>query len=205
MRNPAKVRFLLVFYIYCTVKYLIAGLGNVGPDYVHTRHNIGFDVVEHVAKSLEAEFSSEKKAWLAEARYKGRSLTIIKPTTFMNLSGEAVRFWMNSLKIPQENILIITDDLALPFGTLRLKPSGGAAGHNGLSNIIECLQNERFARLRFGIGSQFPKGRQVDFVLGRWTSEEAAALPDRIKIAEEIVKSFVSAGIQATMNQFNNK
>ena len=187
------------------MKYLIAGLGNIGPDYVHTRHNIGFDVVEQLAKSLGAEFTSGKKAWVAEAKFKGRSLAIIKPTTFMNLSGEAVRFWLNSLKIPQENLLIVTDDLALPFGTLRLRPSGGAAGHNGLSNIIECLQNERFARLRFGIGSEFPKGRQVDFVLGRWTSDEAALLNERIRLAEEMVKSFVSAGIQAAMNQYNNK
>lgn len=187
------------------MKYLIAGLGNIGPDYVHTRHNIGFDVVDCVARSLETTFSNDKKAWVAEARYKGRSLVLIKPTTFMNLSGEAVRYWLTALKIPQENLLIVSDDLALPFGTLRMRPSGGAAGHNGLTSIIECLGNEKFARLRFGIGSNFPKGRQSDFVLGHWSPEEAAVLPDKIKLAEDMVKSFASVGIQNTMNLYNNK
>lgn len=187
------------------MKYLIAGLGNIGPDYVHTRHNIGFDVVDSVAKSLEASFSNDKKAWVAEARHKGRSLVLIKPTTYMNLSGEAVRYWLTTFKISQENLLIITDDLALPFGTLRMRPSGGAAGHNGLTSIIECLGNEKFARLRFGIGSNFPKGRQSDYVLGHWSPEEAAVLPEKIKLAEDMVKSFASAGIQNTMNLFNNK
>lgn len=187
------------------MKYLIAGLGNIGPDYVHTRHNVGFDVVDGLAKDLETSFTNDKKAWVAEARFKGRSLVLIKPTTFMNLSGEAVRYWLSFCKIPQENLLIVTDDLALPFGTLRMKPSGGAAGHNGLSSIIACLGHERFARLRFGIGSDFPKGRQADFVLGHWTPGEAAELSDKIKMAEEMVKSFVSLGIQQTMNLYNNK
>ena len=195
----------MAFNIGLPVKYLIVGLGNIGPDYVHTRHNIGFDVVDAVAKSLDASFSIDKKAWKAEARFKGRSLILLKPTTFMNLSGEAVRYWMTLLKIPQENLLIISDDLALPFGTLRLRPSGGAAGHNGLTSIIECIGNEKFARLRFGIGSDFPKGRQSDYVLGHWSSQEAAGLPEKIKIAEDIVKSFASVGIQNTMNMFNNK
>ncbi len=187
------------------MKYLIAGLGNIGPDYVHTRHNIGFDVADAVASSLGATFSSDKKAWVAEARHKGRTLIIIKPTTFMNLSGEAVRYWLNLHKISLENLLIVTDDLALPFGTLRMRPSGGAAGHNGLTSIIECLQTDRFARLRFGIGSDFPKGRQSDFVLGHWTSDEAHQLSGMIKTAEEMVKSFVSIGVQGTMNAYNNK
>jgi peptidyl-tRNA hydrolase, PTH1 family len=188
-----------------TLKYLIVGLGNIGLDYVHTRHNIGFDVVEAVASSLDASFKNDKKAWLAEAKYKGRALFLAKPTTFMNLSGEAVRYWLTSLKIPRENLLIVSDDLALPFGSLRLKPSGGAAGHNGLTSIIECLQTDQFARLRFGIGSDFPKGRQSDYVLGKWSSEEAAHLPEKIIMASDIVKSFSTIGIQPTMNLFNNK
>jgi peptidyl-tRNA hydrolase, PTH1 family len=188
-----------------TLKYLIVGLGNIGLDYVHTRHNIGFDVVEAVASSLDASFKNDKKAWLAEAKYKGRALFLAKPTTFMNLSGEAVRYWLTSLKIPRENLLIVSDDLALPFGSLRLKPSGGAAGHNGLTSIIECLQTDQFARLRFGIGSDFPKGRQSDYVLGKWSSEEGALLPEKIDGASEIVKSFTTLGIQPTMNLFNNK
>lgn len=187
------------------LKYLIVGLGNIGLDYVHTRHNIGFDVVESVASSLGATFKNDKKAWVAEAKYKGRTLFLVKPTTFMNLSGEAVRYWLTSLKIPRENMLIVSDDLALPFGSLRLKPSGGAAGHNGLTSIIECLQTDQFARLRFGIGSDFPKGRQSDYVLGKWTSEEGAHLPEKISMASDIVKSFTAIGIQSTMNLFNNK
>lgn len=187
------------------LKYLIVGLGNIGLDYVHTRHNIGFDVVDAVASSLGATFKNDKKAWLAEAKYKGRALFLLKPTTFMNLSGEAVRYWLTSLKIPRENMLIVSDDLALPFGSLRLKPSGGAAGHNGLTSIIECLQTDQFARLRFGIGSDFPKGRQSDYVLGKWSSEEGALLPEKINMASDIVKSFTAIGIQPTMNLFNNK
>lgn len=187
------------------LKYLVVGLGNIGMDYVHTRHNIGFDVVDAVANSLGASFKNDKKAWLTEAKYKGRAIFLVKPTTFMNLSGEAVRFWLTSLKISRENLLIVSDDLALPFGSLRLKPSGGAAGHNGLTSIIECLQTEQFARLRFGIGSDFPKGRQSDYVLGKWTAEESALLPEKISLASDIVKSFTAIGIQSTMNLFNNK
>ncbi len=187
------------------MKYLIAGLGNIGPEYQHTRHNVGFDVVDFLAKSLEVSFKNDKKAWLAEARYKSRSLLIIKPTTFMNLSGEAVRYWLTTQKIPLENLIIVTDDLALPFGTLRLRPSGGAAGHNGITSIIECLQTEKFARLRFGIGSDFPKGRQVDYVLGHWSSTESEVLTEKINIAGEILRSYVSIGIQQTMNLYNNR
>jgi PTH1 family peptidyl-tRNA hydrolase len=187
------------------MKYLIAGLGNIGPEYVHTRHNIGFDVADALAASLECSFNSDKKVWIADGRHKGRSLSIIKPTTYMNLSGEAVRFWMQSLKIPRENLLIVTDDLALPFGKLRLRPSGGAAGHNGLTSIIECLGNEQFARLRFGIGNDYPKGRQVDYVLGHWSPEEAAALKERIQIAVDMIKCFSTQGLQSAMNIYNNK
>ncbi len=187
------------------MKFLIAGLGNIGPDYVNTRHNIGFDVADAVANSLSASFSSGKKAWVAEARHKGKQLIIIKPTTFMNLSGEAVRYWMQDQKIARENVLVVTDDLALPFGTLRMRPAGGAAGHNGITSIIECLGTDQFARLRFGIGNNYSKGRQVDYVLGNWDKNEAAALPERIAVAEEMVKSFAAIGLSMTMNAFNNK
>jgi PTH1 family peptidyl-tRNA hydrolase len=187
------------------VKYLIAGLGNIGPDYVHTRHNIGFDVVENLAANLGVTFSNGKKVTVAEARHKGRSLIIIKPTTFMNLSGEAIRFWLQDQKIPTENLLVITDDLALPFGSLRMRPAGSSAGHNGITSIIECLNTDKFPRLRFGIGSDFPKGRQVDYVLGKWTIEEEAVLPEKLKLAEDFIKSFVTMGIQPTMNALNKK
>ncbi|MFN5347200.1 MAG: aminoacyl-tRNA hydrolase [Bacteroidota bacterium] len=187
------------------MKYLIAGLGNIGPDYVHTRHNIGFDVADALAKSLSTDFTSGKKVWIAEGKLKGRQVHIIKPTTYMNLSGEAIRYWLQELKIPKENLLVVTDDLALPFGTLRMKPSGSAAGHNGLTNIIECLQTEQFARLRFGIGNNYPKGKQVDYVLGHWTTTESADLVPRVEIAVEMIKSFVSAGLALTMNTYNNK
>lgn len=187
------------------MKYLIAGLGNIGAEYVHTRHNVGFDVADKLAASLDISFTSGKKVWVAEGKFRGRQVVIIKPTTYMNLSGEAVRFWKNDLKIADENLLIVTDDLALPFGTLRMRPSGGAAGHNGLTSIIECLGNEKFARLRFGIGADYPKGRQADFVLGRWTSQESAILPEKVGLAEEMVKSYLIQGIQATMNQYNNR
>jgi peptidyl-tRNA hydrolase, PTH1 family len=196
---------LLYSYFYSIMKYLIAGLGNIGPDYVHTRHNIGFDVADALAKSLATDFSSGKKVWIAEGKLKGRQVYIIKPTTYMNLSGEAIRYWLQELKIPQENLLVVTDDLALPFGTLRMKPSGGAAGHNGLTNIIECLQTEQFARLRFGIGNNYPKGKQVDYVLGHWTTSESVDLLPRVETAVEMIKSFVSAGLALTMNTYNNK
>ena len=187
------------------MKYLIAGLGNIGPDYVHTRHNIGFDVVDAFAKTLSADFLSGKKVWMAEGKMKGHQVSIIKPTTYMNLSGEAIRYWLQELKIPKENLLVITDDLALPFGTLRMKPSGGAAGHNGITNIIECLQTEQFARLRFGIGSSYPKGKQVDYVLGHWSSAESAELIPRVELAADMIKSFVVSGLAITMNTYNNK
>lgn len=196
---------LLYSYFYSIMKYLIAGLGNIGPDYVHTRHNIGFDVADVLAKSLATDFSSGKKVWIAEGKLKGRQVYIIKPTTYMNLSGEAIRYWLQELKIPKENLLVVTDDLALPFGTLRMKPSGGAAGHNGLTNIIECLQTEQFARLRFGIGNNYPKGKQVDYVLGHWTTSESVDLLPRVETAVEMIKSFVSAGLALTMNTYNNK
>lgn len=187
------------------MKYLIAGLGNIGVEYENTRHNIGFNVVDALAASAEVAFVTERKASIAEMRFRGRSLILIKPTTYMNLSGEAINYWMQQEKIKLENLLVITDDLALPFGTLRLRQKGGSAGHNGLTNIIEVLSTEEFARLRFGIGNNFGKGQQVNYVLSNWNSEEKKLLPERIESAVEIVKSFVAVGINLTMTQFNNK
>ena len=187
------------------MKYLIAGLGNIGAEYERTRHNIGFNIVDVLAESSDVTFNSERKAMVAEMRFRGRTVILVKPTTFMNLSGEAVNYWMQQGKIKPENLLVITDDLALPFGVLRLRQKGGSAGHNGLTSIIECLNTEEFARLRFGIGRNFGKGHQVNYVLSEWNSEEKKILPERINAAVEIVNSFVAVGVNLTMNQFNNK
>lgn len=194
-------------------KFLIAGLGNIGEEYSFTRHNIGFEVADALALELNKEegssaaklFHTERLASVYEGRFKGKTLVMIKPTTYMNLSGKAVNYWMQAEKIPVSNILVITDDLALPFGTLRLKKKGSDGGHNGLSDIIETLGTNEFARLRFGIGSDFPKGKQVDYVLQRWSKQEETLLSERIEKAVQIVKSFVSIGIDRTMSDFNNK
>lgn len=187
------------------MKYLIAGLGNIGAEYENTRHNIGFNVVDALAAYAQVSFVTERKASVAEMRFRGRTVIMIKPATYMNLSGEAVNYWIHQEKIKLENLLIITDDLALPFGTLRLRQKGGSAGHNGITNIIETLNTESFARLRFGIGSNFGKGQQVNYVLSNWNAEEKKLMPERIEATVEIVKSFVAVGINLTMNQFNNK
>ncbi|MBK7852122.1 MAG: aminoacyl-tRNA hydrolase [Bacteroidetes bacterium] len=194
-------------------KFLIAGLGNIGEEYAFTRHNIGFEVADALALELNKVegssaaklFHTERLASVYEGRFKGKTLMMIKPTTYMNLSGKAVNYWMQAEKIPVSNILVVTDDLALPFGTLRLKKKGSDGGHNGLSDIIETLGTNEFARLRFGIGSDFPKGKQVDYVLQRWSKQEEALLSERIEKAVQIVKSFVSIGIDRTMSDFNNK
>lgn len=194
-------------------KFLIAGLGNIGEEYSFTRHNIGFEVADALALELNKVegssaaklFHTERLASVYEGRFKGKTLVMIKPTTYMNLSGKAVNYWMQAEKIPVSNILVITDDLALPFGTLRLKKKGSDGGHNGLSDIIETLGTNEFARLRFGIGSDFPKGKQVDYVLQRWSKQEEALLSERVEKAVQIVKSFVSIGIDRTMSDFNNK
>ncbi|MBL0064596.1 MAG: aminoacyl-tRNA hydrolase [Bacteroidetes bacterium] len=194
-------------------KFLIAGLGNIGEEYSFTRHNIGFEVADALALELNKVegssaaklFHTERLASVYEGRFKGKTLVMIKPTTYMNLSGKAVNYWMQAEKIPVSNILVVTDDLALPFGTLRLKKKGSDGGHNGLSDIIETLGTNEFARLRFGIGSDFPKGKQVDYVLQRWSKQEEALLSERIEKAVQIVKSFVSIGIDRTMSDFNNK
>jgi peptidyl-tRNA hydrolase, PTH1 family len=188
------------------MKYLIAGLGNIGAEYDHTRHNIGFDVLDNLIEGVEGvKFEAGRKALMARMKHKGRTLVLIKPTTYMNLSGEAVQYWMQQEKIPIENILVVADELALPFGTVQIRPKGGSAGHNGLSSIMEHLNTEEFARIRFGIGSDFSKGHQVNYVLGKWESQQLELLPPLIKTAAEIIKSFATIGLQKTMNQFNTR
>ncbi|REJ82884.1 MAG: aminoacyl-tRNA hydrolase [Bacteroidetes bacterium] len=193
-------------------KFLIAGLGNIGDEYANTRHNVGFLVAEALASALHKEkegtyglFRNDRLASVCDARLKGKSICIIKPNTYMNLSGKAVNYWLQFHNIPLQNLLVITDDLALPFGTLRMKNKGGDGGHNGLTDIIQTLNTQEFARLRFGIGNEFAKGRQVDYVLGEWTQEEKDKLKERIDKAVEMVNSFVSIGIGKTMSEYNNK
>ena len=187
------------------MKYLIAGLGNIGEEYRETRHNIGFMVLDALAKASNIVFSDKRYGAVANMSLKGKQLLLLKPSTYMNLSGNAVRYWMQQEKIPLENVLIIVDDLALPIGTLRLKGKGSDAGHNGLKHIAATLGTQNYSRLRFGIGNDFPKGGQIDFVLGEFDDEAKKILPERISLAGEIIKSFCLAGLNNTMNQYNNK
>lgn len=185
------------------MKYLIVGLGNIGPEYADTRHNIGFMVLDTLVKQEGAKFSSMRLAYYTEVGYKGRTLHLIKPTTYMNLSGKALNYWMNELKIPVENVLVIVDDIALPLGTLRLKPQGSAAGHNGLKHIEYTLGHNNYARLRFGISDNFPKGRQADYVLSGFDDDEQPELPALIDRSIEMIKGFVTIGTELTMTKFN--
>ncbi len=187
------------------MKYLIVGLGNIGAEYAGTRHNIGFKVLDALAEASNAVFTTARYGDIAEVRHKGRTLVLLKPSTYMNLSGKAVRYWMDAEKIPLENLLIISDDIALPFGTLRLRPKGSAGGHNGLKNITELLGTEEYARMRFGVGGDFPRGHQVEYVLGEWSDEERTALPERLKVFVDAIRSFATVGTQLTMNHFNKK
>lgn len=187
------------------MKYLIVGLGNIGDEYRDTRHNIGFNVLDAFAKASNIVFKDGRYGATADLSLKGRQLVLLKPSTYMNLSGNAVRYWMQQEKVPLENVLIVVDDLALPFGALRLKPKGSDAGHNGLKHITATLGTENYARLRFGIGNNFPKGAQIDYVLGHFSEEEKQQMGERINTACEIIKSFCLAGIAITMNQFNKK
>ena len=187
------------------MKYLIVGLGNIGDEYRDTRHNRGFNVLDAFAKASNIVFKDGRYGATADLSLKGRQLVLLKPSTYMNLSGNAVRYWMQQEKVPLENVLIVVDDLALPFGTLRLKPKGSDAGHNGLKHIAATLGTENYARLRFGIGNNFPKGAQIDYVLGHFSEEEKQQMGERIDTACEIIKSFCLAGIAITMNQFNKK
>lgn len=183
-------------------KFLIFGLGNPGAEYSRTRHNIGFEVLDAIASDTSS-FSSERYADVAKIRVKGREIILVKPNTYMNLSGKAVRYWMEAEKVPLENILVVVDELALPLGALRMKMRGSDGGHNGLKSIQQILGRADYPRLRFGIGNDFSKGQQADFVLGNWSEEEWKLLQPRIKKAAEAIKSFVLAGPQITMNRYN--
>ncbi len=187
------------------MKYLIVGLGNIGDEYVGTRHNIGFDVVDSLAKELKSEFEIGRHAMHTTAKFKGRRLVIIKPTTYMNLSGKAIKYWLDAENIPIENFLVILDDLALPIGKLRMKLKGGDGNHNGLTSIIELLKHSNFPRLRYGIGNNFARGHQSDFVLGKWKQEEMAIIDERTSLAIEMIKSFCTIGAERTMTSYNNK
>lgn len=186
------------------MKYLIAGLGNIGEEYKNTRHNIGFNILDAFQAS-NVVFTQQRYGAVATCRVKNKILILLKPNTYVNLSGKAVHYWLHKEKIPLENLLVVLDDLALPFGTLRLKPSGNDGGHNGLKNIDDFLGTNTYARLRFGIGNQFPKGAQIDYVLSTWDEEESRLLDERIPLAGEMIRSFALQGIQRTMNLYNNK
>lgn len=187
------------------MKYLIVGLGNIGEEYRNTRHNIGFMVLDALAKASNIVFKDGRYGATTTLSVKGRQLLLLKPSTYMNLSGNAVRYWMQQEKIPLENVLVVVDDLALPFGSLRLKGKGSDAGHNGLKHIAATLGTQNYARLRFGIGNDFPKGGQIDYVLGQFGEDDMKLMPERLEMAGEIVKSFCLAGLNITMNQYNNK
>ena len=187
------------------MKYLIVGLGNIGDEYKNTRHNIGFKILDAFAGASNVVFADARYGSIAKCRLKGRTLVLLKPSTYMNLSGNALRYWMQKENIALENLLVLVDDLALQFGTLRLKGNGSDAGHNGLKSIQETLGHNNYARLRFGIGNNFQRGRQINYVLGEWDEEENGKLPERINIAVEILKSFCLSGIQTAMNLYNNK
>lgn len=186
-------------------KFLIVGLGNIGAEYVNTRHNIGFKVVDHLAKQESVSFETVKLGALAECKIKGRTLLLLKPNTYMNLSGKAVQYWMEKEKIAKENVLVITDDLNLPFGTLRIKPKGSDGGHNGLKSIQQTLNTSDYPRFRFGISDEFKKGKQVDYVLGEWDEQEKAAMPERLDMAIAAVKSFALSGLGNSMSEYNGK
>jgi PTH1 family peptidyl-tRNA hydrolase len=187
------------------MKYLIVGLGNIGDAYMHTRHNIGFDIADALASKHGVSFAPDRYADYAMVNLKGKQLHVIKPTTFMNLSGKAVRYWLQLLKIDPLHMLVLVDDLAIDFGKIRIRGNGSDAGHNGLKNINELMQTQEYPRLRFGIGNQFPKGRQVDYVLGKWNEEEAPKLPALIKHCTDAIEAFATIGLERTMNFYNIK
>ena len=194
------------------MKYLIIGLGNPGAEYEDTRHNIGFMALDRMVKNLNIDsksntykFSIERHAYVAEVKVKGRTIILVKPTTFMNLSGKAVKYWMDKEKVPVEKVLVIVDDLALDLGTIRLRMGGGDGGHNGLKDIIACLGHNKFNRLRFGIGSNFSRGRQVDFVLGKIEGDDMAVVDPKLDMCCDIIKSFATIGMDRTMNMYNGK
>jgi peptidyl-tRNA hydrolase, PTH1 family len=186
------------------MKFLIAGLGNVGNEYAHTRHNIGFDVVMAFATKHGAQFKTDRLAFTAEIRWKGRIFICICPTTFMNLSGRAVKYWMDKEKIDNQGLLVVLDDIAIPLNKIRLRPSGSDAGHNGLKSIQEALGTSDYPKLRFGIGNNFPKGMQSNFVLSKWLKDEEPVVKKKIDLCVEVIETFATAGINSAMNNFNN-
>lgn len=185
------------------MKYLIVGLGNIGEEYQSTRHNIGFDVLDKFAGLYDAKFEVGRLAFVAKTKYRGKSLVLIKPTTYMNLSGKALKHWMSTEKVALHNVLVVADDLALPLGKIRLKTKGSHAGHNGLRDIISQLGTDQFSRIKFGIGNDFPRGRQVEFVLGKWSEQELIDLNEGVDRSIEIINSFIVQGAERTMNEFN--
>lgn len=186
-------------------KFLIVGLGNIGAEYANTRHNIGFKVLDFLARQESLNFETVKLGALAEYKVKGRTLLLLKPNTYMNLSGKAIQYWMEKEKITKENILVITDDLNLPFGTIRIKPKGSDGGHNGLKSIQQTLNTADYPRFRFGISDDFKKGRQVDYVLGEWDDDEKAKLPERLEMSVKAIQSFALSGLGNTMSDYNGK
>jgi peptidyl-tRNA hydrolase, PTH1 family len=184
-------------------KFLIAGLGNVGAEYQNTRHNIGFDITEAFVTKHQSQFKLSRLAELAEVRLKGRTAIVIKPTTFMNLSGKAVKYWMDAEKIGLDSVLVLVDEVALPLNKVRLRPSGSDGGHNGLKSIQEILQTDNYSRLRFGIGNDYPKGRQVDYVLGKWSASELPLVTLKINKCVEVIENFMTMGIERAMNEVN--
>lgn len=187
------------------MKYLIVGLGNIGPEYIDTRHNIGFNVLDALAGASNITFEDKRYGMVASYRFKGRNFILLKPSTFMNRSGLAVSYWLKKEKLVPQNMLIIVDDIALPFGSLRIRPKGGDGGHNGLSSISQVLGTSDYARLRFGIGNDFYSGQQSDYVLSPWNEEEQQALPERLEKCADIIRSFGTIGLQLTMTQYNGK
>lgn len=187
------------------MKYLIVGLGNIGDEYSDTRHNIGFTILDAFADESGVSFSDRRYGFVAESRYRGRTFILLKPSTYMNLSGNAVRYWLSKEKIPVENLLVIVDDLALPLGSIRMRPKGSDGGHNGLAHINSVLGSGEYARIRIGIGNGFRKGSQVNYVLGRWTAEEKEFLKGRIGIVIDMIRSFGTVGTELTMTAFNRK
>ena len=187
------------------MKYLIVGLGNIGDEYADTRHNIGFMMLDAFADAQGATWADKRYGFVAKCRVKNAEMVLLKPSTYMNLSGNAVRYWLQQEKIPVENMLILVDDLNLPFGTIRIRKQGSNGGHNGLGNIQSVLGTENYARVRFGIGNNFSRGAQCNFVLGKWTAEEQKLLPERLKVTSEIIPSFCLQGIDRTMNLYNGK
>lgn len=187
------------------MKYLIVGLGNIGDEYQNTRHNIGFKMLDAFAEASNIAFEDKRYGFVGKGRIKNAEVVLLKPSTFMNLSGNAVRYWMNEEKIPLENLLVLVDDLNLPFGAIRIRKQGSNGGHNGLGHIQQVLCTENYARVRFGIGNEYVRGTQINFVLGEWTPDEQAAMPERLEVVKQIIPSFCLQGIDRTMNLYNGK